>query len=182
MSDTCLKWSQLYTHCDQKQVPFVLTSESGDSAQAGMGQARALEAIEFGIGMRHRFYNLFLLGSVGLGKHAVLEKILGAEAAKQPTPSDWCYVNNFDQYQKPRALELPAGKGKGLSDAMAQLVEDLAIGLPAAFESQEYRGQITHINEHAEEQQEALFVELNEKSNQQEISLVRTPSGYTPAP
>ena len=182
MSDTCLKWSQLYTHCDQKQVPFVLTSESGDSAQAGMGQARALEAIEFGIGMRHRFYNLFLLGSVGLGKHAVLEKILGAEAAKQPTPSDWCYVNNFDQYQKPRALELPAGKGKGLSDAMAQLVEDLAIGLPAAFESQEYRGQITHINEHAEEQQEALFVELNEKSNQQEISLVRTPSGYTLAP
>lgn len=182
MSDTRLKWSQLYTHCDPKQVPFALTSDAGDSAQAGMGQARALEAIEFGIGMRHRFYNLFLLGSIGLGKHAVVKKVLGAEVVKQAAPSDWCYVSNFDQYQKPRALELPAGEGKGLSEAMAQLMEDLVVGLPAAFESQEYRGQITLINEHAEEQQEALFVELNKKANQQEISLVRTPSGYTLVP
>lgn len=182
MSDAALKWSQLYTPCDPKQVPYALTSEAGDSEWAGMGQSRALEAIEFGIGMRHRFYNLFLLGSTGLGKHTVVEKVLKAEAAKQPTPSDWCYVNNFNQHHKPLALELPAGIAKGLSEAMAQLVEDLLIGLPAAFESQEYRGQITHINEHVEEQQEALFVELNEKSHKQEILLVRTPSGYTLVP
>jgi len=182
MSDTRLKWSQLYTHCDQEKVPFALTSQVGDTAVAGMGQSRALEAIEFGIGMPHRFYNLFLLGSTGLGKHAVVKKVLRAEASRQSTPSDWCYVNNFDQYQKPLALELPAGMGKGLRGAMAQLMEDLAIGFPAAFESQEYRGQITQINERSEERQEAIFVELNEKAQQQEISLVRTPSGYTLVP
>ncbi len=182
MSETRLPASSLFTACDAAQVPYALTSEAESGVPAVVGQDRALESIEFGIGMSHRFYNLYLLGSTGLGKHAVLRQVLDTQAADQSTPSDWCYVNNFDQYHRPQALELPAGLGRGLSNAMTQLVEDLLIGLPTAFESQEYRGQLTHINEQVEENQEALFAALSEKAGEQDISLVRTPSGYTLVP
>ena len=111
MAETTLKPSQLYTRCDYQDIPFELTTELDDSESAVIGQARALEAIEFGVGMQHRFYNLFLLGSTGLGKHAMVKQVLEAEAAKQGTPSDWCYVNNFEQMHRPLALELPAGTG-----------------------------------------------------------------------
>lgn len=182
MDDTALKWSQLYTNCDLSDISSALTAEAIDPAQTSIGQGRALEAIEFGIGMPHPYYNLFLLGSTGLGKHAILKQVLDIKAASQESPPDWCYVNNFDHFYKPLTLELPAGEGKGLSEAMQQLMEDLLIGLAAAFESQEYRGQLTRINEQVEEQQEEVFIKLKEKANKQQVALVRTPSGYTLVP
>lgn len=88
VSKTALNRSQLYRHCDLDDIPFALSSEADECTQPGIGQERALEAIEFGIGMPHRFYNLYLLGSIGLGKHAALRQFLDAQAATQATPSD----------------------------------------------------------------------------------------------
>ena len=36
-------------------------------------------------------------------------------AADEPTPPDWCYVNNFADPQKPRCLSLARGQGAGLA-------------------------------------------------------------------
>ena len=40
-------------------------------------------------------------------------------AAAESVPPDWCYVNNFDEPHKPRALQLPSGTGvaSSLTDA-----------------------------------------------------------------
>ncbi len=46
---------------------------------------------------------------------------------------------------------------------MDQFMEDFLIGLPTAFESQEYRVQLTTINEQIEGQQEAAFAVLDKK-------------------
>ena len=38
---------------------------------------------------------------------------LEKKAAAEPTPSDWAYVNNFEDPNRPRALELPVGCAAG---------------------------------------------------------------------
>ena len=37
-----------------------------------LGQERALEAVEFGIGIRQKGFNLFVLGPPGLGKQTMV--------------------------------------------------------------------------------------------------------------
>ena len=44
---------------------------------------------------------------------------------RQPTPDDWCYVNNFTDPQKPNALRLPAGRAAAFRDAMYDMVAEL---------------------------------------------------------
>ncbi len=133
-----LRPEQLCRRCDPGAFAFETTAELDEPSEV-LGQERALEALRFGIGMARDGYNIFALGPPGLGKHVVARRIIESKAADQPTPPDWCYVNNFEDQQKPRALCLPAGVACRLKVDMERLVQDLRAAVPAAFESDEYR-------------------------------------------
>src|SRR3972149_11228060 len=124
----------LRRRCDPAQFPFATTAEV-ETLEEILGQARAVEAVRFGIGMPQQGYNLFLLGPSGIGKHSLARQFLDRQAKADPVPSDWCYVNNFDDSGKPRALRLPAGNAVRLRAGMERLVEELRIAVPAAFDS-----------------------------------------------
>lgn len=53
-------------------------------------------------------------------------------AAKEKTPDDMCYVYNFDNPIVPKALFLPAGKGKELKADMAELINRLTYEITKA--------------------------------------------------
>jgi hypothetical protein len=76
-----------------------------------LGQERAVEAMNFGVGIQRDGFNIFALGPQGLGKRTLVMQILKQAAARRATPSDWCYVHNFEQPHRPAILELPAGSG-----------------------------------------------------------------------
>ena len=117
-----LEAAALYQRCDPMQFSFDTTADLEDLTGV-IGQARAVEAVRFGIGISHEGYNLFALGPEGTGKYAVVRRYLERQAADRPPPSDWCYVNNFVEAYKPRALRLPAGGGSRLRGDMERLVE-----------------------------------------------------------
>ncbi|WP_455365142.1 Lon protease family protein [Kaarinaea lacus] len=181
MSIKPLEAQELYHACDPDDLAFATTAELEDLSET-IGQDRALEAIDFGVGIKHDGYNLFVLGSTGIGKHYIVTRELEKRAEKSPVPSDWCYVNNFNDNHKPRALELPAGMGKALRDDMAQLVDDLQNAIPASFRSDEYRTRVQEINEEFDERQQSAFDKLNEEAKSRGIAILRTPTGYTLAP
>ena len=128
----------LRRRCSPEELPFRLSSELAD-APAMIGQDRAAEAIAFALRMRRKGYNVYALGPAGTGRHSRVENGLKRQAADESTPSDWCYVNNFADPQRPHCLDLPAGQGAGLATAMKHLVDELRVALPAAFERDEYR-------------------------------------------
>ncbi|MCI0505110.1 MAG: AAA family ATPase [Gammaproteobacteria bacterium] len=181
MSINPLKANDLYHACNRDELTFSTTAELEDLTDT-LGQNRALEAIDFGVGIRHDGYNLFVLGSTGIGKHFIVTKELEKRAVKSPIPSDWCYVNNFNEHHKPKALKLPAGMGKTLRDDMTQLVDDLQNAIPASFRSDEYRTRMQEINEEFDERQQSAFDKLNEDAKKRGIAILRTPTGYTLAP
>src|SRR5210317_1125533 len=92
---TSLPAERLYRHCAPEELSFASTDELeplGDH----LGQDRAVEALEFGLQIPHEGYNIFLLGSTGVGKRELIDKLLDEEtAAPLGEISDWCYVNNF---------------------------------------------------------------------------------------
>jgi lon-related putative ATP-dependent protease len=172
---------QLYHRCDPAQFKFKTTDELDELADI-VGQARAVDAVRFGIGMRREGYNLFAFGPSGAGKHTLVRDFIEKQAASEATSSDWCYVNNFEQPHKPRALQLPPGQGMGLSHDMEQLVEDLTSVIPAVFESEDYRTRKQVIENELKERQESAFVELQQRTEARGIALLRTPEGFAFGP
>ncbi|RMF84116.1 MAG: ATP-dependent protease, partial [Nitrospinota bacterium] len=171
----------LYRRCDPAQFSFETTSEL-DNLQGIVGQPRAVEAIQFGTGMRREGYHLFALGPAGTGKYSLVHQFLTQRAGSEPVPPDWCYVNNFEQPHKPRALQLPAGQGTVLRHDIDRLVEELRTAIPAAFESEDYRTRRQVIEEEFKERQEQALEELRKQAQERGIALMRTPMGLAFAP
>ncbi len=176
-----LKISQLCTFCDPKRLKFKSTLELDDLTET-IGQDRALQAIEFGVGIKKDGYNLFVLGPPGTGKYSTVRNYLQTIASKQETPHDWVYVYNFEQNHKPLALKLPTGMGISLKNDLTQLVEDLRSAISAAFETEEYQTRIHEIEAEFEEHREESFITLSKEAESHNIRLLRTPSGFAFAP
>ena len=171
----------LYQSCDPAELPFALCSELEEEPGL-IGQERAAEALRFALRMRGKGYNVYALGASGSGRHSMIEKLLREKAEGEPTPSDWCYVNNFADPQQPRRLELPPGRGAGLAAAMKRLVAELRAALPAAFERDEYRARRDAIEQQFRQRSEAALGGLQQRAAAKSIALLRTPTGLALAP
>ena len=182
MSSIKLKPKALYRVTNPAEIEYDSTAEIDNTEYGAIGQSRALEAIEFGVGMRRENYNLYLAGSKGLGKHAVMQKVLEHYAKDESPPSDWCYVDNYEDFYKPKALQLPAGMGPKLRSEMAQLIDDLLLAVPAVYESDEYRNRVQEIDSILEERKEKAFAKLHEEADAEGIIMIDTPTGYTIVP
>jgi lon-related putative ATP-dependent protease len=176
-----LSAEQLRNACKTADLPFRTTDELADLPDI-FAQDRALQAVEFGIGVHHRGFNLYVMGPSGLGKHGIIRKYLTRRAATESTPNDWCYVRSFEQDYKPRALKLPPGQGRIFKKDMKNLVEDLTKAINAAFDASEYQDQVQSIEKAFSKKQSSLIEKHAEKARALAIHLSQTPSGFMLAP
>lgn len=162
--------------CDPASLEFESTADL-EALEELIGQDRAMDAIRLAAGMRHGEFNLFVQGSPGTGRHSSVDLFLKKHARDLPEPDDWAYVNNFDAPHKPIALRLPPGVARKLRDEMQDVVDDLAIDIPALFESDDYQTANRAINEDFGERQEKAMSEFAEKAKSENVALLRTPMG-----
>jgi len=172
---------QLKPQCIAKSLPFKTTAELEDLPVI-LGQDRAFKAIEFAINVEHRGFNLYAMGSSGLGKHGLIRKYLSKVAKDKDPASDWCYVHNFEQDYKPKALKLPPGQGRIFKKDMNNLIEDVSKALGAAFETSEYQEQISIIEKSFQKKQSGFLDKHAEQALLQDICLNNTSSGFMLTP
>jgi lon-related putative ATP-dependent protease len=176
-AERALPTELLRRRCEPAGLAFATTAEL-EVLDSVPGQARATQAIEFGVGMRREGYNLFAMGPEGSGRHSLVRRHLEAAAPGLQPPADWCYVYNFKAPHRPRALRFPAGQAGAFKSATARLVEDLAAAIAGAFETEEYRNRHRDIEAELTERQERAIGELGERARSRKIALIRTPSGF----
>jgi lon-related putative ATP-dependent protease len=176
-----LSASQLRRRCDLDALPFAATDGLEDLPEP-FGQERARSAVDLGIGIRRQGYNLFVLAPAGTGKQTLLRQMIGRRAAAEARAPAWCYVFNFEDPHRPRALRLPAGRGAGLRDDMKRLIEELLATVPATFDSDEYRARVEQINAEFAERSERALADLGSAAAAEGIALLRTPTGFSLAP
>jgi len=171
----------LFSACDPDRFSFETTDELDDPARV-IGQARASEAIEFGLRMAGDGFNLFALGPNETDRRTLVRKLVDEAAAEAEIPPDLCYVNNFGEGREPRALVLPPGTGRDLADDMEHFSEELRPALRAAFEGEEYQTRTQALQEEAGEEQQEAFEALQEEAEERGLALLRTPGGFVFAP
>ena len=147
---------QLYRPTDLSGLVFSTTAEL-QPIDGLVGQARAVEAIRFGTQVGKAGFNLFVIGPNGARMQDAVKAMLTAEAAGKPAPSDWVYVHNFADPDKPIAIELPAGRARDFHDAMHKLIDDLKSALPAVFQSEDYQTRQAAIDERSRSGRRRLF-------------------------
>jgi len=181
MPPAALPPDQLFHPCDISTLGLDNTSDIATLDHI-FGQQRAIDAMEFGISMGHEGYNIYVSGSSGLGKRELIDQIVRREALSAVAPDDWCYLHNFDKPHEPIALRLPAGQGRVLQKDMEILIDMLLDAAPAAFKSEDYRKRVSKIQSEFQEQQHRSLAELAERARQHDVTLMRTPNGYTLGP
>jgi lon-related putative ATP-dependent protease len=176
-----LKPAALRRRCNRSRLKFKTTDQLAALDEV-IGQPRAVEALDFGIGIRRPGFNMFAFGPADTGLRDVVRRTIEAEAAHEAVPEDWVYVFNFEDPGKPRAISLPSGRGNELRADMDGLIDDLRSAIRAAFETDEYRARTQAIEDEVKEQHQQALQEIEKRARENSIALVRTPLGMGFAP
>jgi lon-related putative ATP-dependent protease len=167
-----LRW-----RCDPEQFHFKTTEELEGFDVGMLGQDRAKSAIEFGVSMKRDGYNLYALGPPGIGKRTIVRSYLEKRAKNEPRPSDWCYVHNFSDPDKPNAIGLPAGQGRQLQKDIQKLTEELQLAVLAALETDEHKQKLDDASKSFFGEHEKSIDDLFEEAKESNLVVARTPSG-----
>lgn len=171
----------LYRRADLSTIRFETTADIG--AEEGIiGQERAVEAVRFGSRINKPGFNLFVIGAPEARMRATVQAMLNRQAAAEDPPSDWVYINNFAEPHRPVAIALPAGRAPHFRDAMRELIEDLKVALPVAFESEDYQTLRGSIDDSFQKKQADAFAELGARAQGRGLVLIRTPMRFALAP
>ena len=119
-----LPYKELKNFCDPNIFEFETTEEL-DSSGLVYGQERGIHALQFGLNITSKGYNLYIEGPAGVGKTMYSKQYVSEIASKQRTPDDWCYLYNFDNPNEPIAVSLPAGEGKVFMERMNTFIDDI---------------------------------------------------------
>ena len=176
---------------DKFKVPVSMLTPAVDPTQLGfedtgelepltdiIGQERAVEALEFGLSMKSPGFNLYVSGPVGTGKATLVRQMVKRLAQAAPAPSDWCYVNNFQDPSRPASLSFAAGQGCAFKRDMAAFIDSLRRDIPAAFESKKYLDAKAKLHDETEAKKKLFFQELTQLSLTRGFGFDETPAGF----
>ena len=171
-----LNYKQLKMTCNPEVFKFETTQEL-EPIQTGIGQDRGIKALEFGIQVDVKGYNLYLEGPSGVGKTMYTKNYLDKIAAKKKTPSDWCYIYNFDNPNEPIAVSLPAGQGKQFKEDMAGFIKEIRKDIQKTFNADDFEKEKALIKQEFEAKRSALLEKLNEEASKYNFQVKSAQNG-----
>ena len=158
-----LSYRDLKMVCNQNMFNFETTEEL-EPINDGIGQERGIKALEFGINVNVKGYNLYIEGPSGVGKTMYTKNYLDSISSKKKVPNDWCYIYNFQNPNEPIAVSLPAGQGKEFKENMDGFIKEVKKDIKKTFNADDFEKEKALIKKEFEEKREAVLSELNEKS------------------
>lgn len=176
-----LSYKELKMTCNPSVFNFDTTEEL-DPIIEGIGQERGIKALEFGLKVDVKGYNLYLEGPSGVGKTMYTKKYLEKIAEKKKVPSDWCYIYNFDNPNQPIAVELPAGQGKQFKDSMDGFIKEIKKDIIKTFNNDDFEKEKTLIKQEFETKRTELLEKLNQDASKHNFQVKTAQNGIYMTP
>lgn len=171
-----LDYTQLKRSCSPEEFSFRTTQEI-PPLEGIIGQERAVQALDFGLAVKMKGYNIYMSGPSGTGKTTYARASTEKLAATEPVPSDWCYVYNFQNPRCPLALRFEAGLGKQFKEDMEELVQLLKIELQKVFRADDYEKQKSELLHSFDEERGALMDDMSAMAGEYDFQVKTTNSG-----
>ncbi|MBP3800740.1 MAG: AAA family ATPase [Clostridia bacterium] len=171
-----LSYKDLKITCNPDLFNFESTQEL-EPIRTGIGQDRGISALEFGIQIDVKGYNLYLEGPGGVGKTMYTKNYLNQISTKKKTPSDWCYIYNFENPNEPISVSLPAGQGKEFKESMDDFIKEIKKDIKKTFNADDFEKEKALIKKEFEEQRSLLMDELNQNASQYNFQVKSAQNG-----
>ncbi|HHW22712.1 MAG TPA: AAA family ATPase [Clostridiaceae bacterium] len=163
MAVTPLGANELRKKCDPSIFKFHDTSVLTPSREL-IGQKRASEATEFGLSIQLDGYNIYMAGESGEGKTRYALESAQRQARFMPVPDDWCYVYNFEDSNRPMAINLPAGMGREFKKDMEDFVKIIEQEISKAFDGEEYEEERSRIIKEFRDKKDEYVMQLSNEA------------------
>ena len=171
-----LSYKDLKNVCNPNIFKFETTDEL-DGTDAIYGQDRGIKALEFGLNVDSKGYNLYIEGPSGVGKTMYAKKYITKLASKKKVPDDWCYIYNFDDPNEPIAVSLPASSGRDFKNDMDFFITDVKNDIKLTFKNDDFEKQKNLMQSEFEKKKNDLLAKLNKTSLKSGFQVKATQSG-----
>ena len=153
------------------------TTEELQDITTGIGQERGIKALEFGLQVDVKGYNIYLEGPSGVGKTMYTKNYLNKISKKQKTPNDWCYIYNFDNPNAPIAVSLPAGQGKQFKEAMDGFILEVKKDIKKTFNAEDFEKEKALIKQEFDEKRSSILDKLNKDASKYNFQVKSSQNG-----
>jgi len=165
-----LSWKDL--HIDL-ELPEGISQDYSNNDWGVIGQPRAVEALEMGLSIHAKGYNLFVTGESGTGRNtAVMEILKGFKEKKQPL-EDIVYVYNFEDSKNPRVLLFNEGKAQNFKDQLGQFIEKIKSLVNEKLESKAYKEHRDEKIKETEKNENTILNDFESLLKEQDFCLVQ---------
>lgn len=172
-----LTFDKLRVECSPDFFTFRDTSELEALDTGVISQERAVAAMDFGLKVKTKGFNIYIAGQTGTGKTTYARSFIKKLAGKEKIPDDWCYVFNFDRHNEPMAISLPAGGGRVFQKDMEDFSRTLKAEIIKAFSSEDYEKEKAELVKTFHMQRLQLLEKLNDNAEKSGFKVRSTNAG-----
>jgi len=167
--------------CDPKSFSFSSTEEVPPLSGV-VGQDRAVHSLDFGFKIKTKGFNVYAAGPTGTGKHSAIASYVKELAAEEPEPNDWCYVYNFQEPDRPIAIELANDAAVAFAKDIDEFIETCRSEIPKAFDSEEYERRKDSVLNELQGRRDSDLDRLRQNASAQGFSVELTTAGIVTVP
>lgn len=171
-----LDYLQVKNECDNTIFKFKKTSELEPFCGI-IGQQRALDAIKTAVAIKNKGFNLYVSGSIGVGKTSYILSVINEIAQKEKVPDDYCYIYNFDNPNEPIAIELEAGQGTEFKRDMDQFIATLLRRLAKDLSGDSYDKEKKVIIDRFESKKQKILKDFDKYTSEQGFKIKNNEKG-----
>lgn len=151
-----------------------LDTKPDDKQWAVVGQDRAVQALEMGISIRAKGYNIYVAGESGTGKHTAILDILSRHRQKNGSLRDIAYVQDFQEPDKPINLIFPEGKARQFKEEVKLLVDRLTDRIAHDLDAETYKARRDSLIAEAENSENKILADFESQLKAEGFSTVQT--------
>ncbi len=171
-----LKYTALKNKFNLGSLKFETTAEI-DPYFGIIGQERAVKALDFGLNVKSKGYNIYVSGIPGTGKTTFARSYAEKIAQNEDTPNDLCYIYNFKNPKCPKVLSLPPGWGIVLKEELDELINRFLTELPKVFGSKDFETSKYDIVKGFQIKRDEIIKEMTEEAKAQNFGVKSTNTG-----
>ncbi len=171
-----LKSSSLKNSFDIDSLKFNTTDEV-EPFNGIIGQERALEAIKSAMQIPQKGFNLYISGTLGIGKTSYALSVVNSLSEKMPVPQDYCYINNFENPLEPIAVALAPGEGMEFKQDMNRFINSITTRINKELTGDMYEKEKKTIVDRYKRAKENLMREFDKSTYEKGFKVRNTENG-----
>ncbi len=150
------------------------TTNPEDKQWAVIGQDRAVQALEMGMSIKAKGYNIYAAGESGTGKHTAIMDILSRHRGKNGSLRDIVYVQDFQNPDKPLNLTFPEGRARQFKEDIKLLVDRLNDRISHDLDAETYKARRDSLIAEVENGENKVLADFEGQLKAEGFSTVQT--------